>query len=173
MTQSSKDLIEEMRWQVQKIKDKQAENDQLLGKLDSVKGQLAALEAKATSPDGVVTVVAGTGGLVRSVQLTDEAMRSNAGTLTATLNATIERAIADATRMQLEIVRSKVGGTLTAEQILGPQAKFAALGEPSEGSSPNRFEVDLDDDEPFGGIFRSRCSWPAVRFQTAVVCICR
>ncbi|MQA61855.1 MAG: DUF2694 domain-containing protein [Actinophytocola sp.] len=158
--QSSKDLIEGMRWQVQKIKNKQAENDELLGKLDRLRPQLSALEATATSPDGTVTVFAGAGGIVRSVQLTDAAMRSNASTLAAAINAAIEQAIGKATAMQLEIVRNGLGETIEPEAILGPQAKFAGFGRPAElQASADDAESGYDDadyDDQFGARFGSR-----------------
>jgi DNA-binding protein YbaB len=136
--QSSRDLVEEMRWQLGKIRDRQAANEELLGKLDEAKGELAALEAKVSSPDGRVTVVAGSGGIVRSVELAENAMNTNAKTLTATINATVKAAIAEATGKQLEIVRARVGD-VEPVQVLGPQAKFASFGVPaSEEAVPSQ-----------------------------------
>ncbi|MCP2253689.1 hypothetical protein LY13_002443 [Prauserella aidingensis] len=51
---------------------------------EAAKEQLSALEARVSSPDGHVIVVAGSGGIVRSVELADSAMGTNARTLSAT-----------------------------------------------------------------------------------------
>lgn len=154
--QSSQDLIAEMRWQLAKITDKQAENNELLGKLDAAKDQLAALEARVTSPDGAVTVTAGSGGIVRSVDLADSAMSSNAKSLSSTINATVRAAIARATDKQLEIVRAQVGTNLEPEAILGPQAKFASFGAPAAAPARPTPTHSDHDDEPTGSIFDTR-----------------
>lgn len=149
--QSSRDLIDELRWQIQEIKNKQAEQVELFGKVEAAREKLQALTARASSPDGSVTVVAGSGGIVQSVQLADDATRTNAATLAAAINTTIQQAIADATRQQLEIVREAGGGAVTAEQILGPQAKLAEYGQrpaattsPSPPARQDRFGHDED-----------------------------
>lgn len=154
MTQSNHDLIEEMRWQLGKIRDKQAENETLLGKLDAAKDQLEALEVKVSSTEGAVTVTAGSGGIVRSITLTDSAMAMNARTLTSTINDTMRTAIARATERQLEIVRGHVGDTLEPTAILGPQAKLAAFGMPAEPAAAH--DPQDYDDEPVSSIFDSR-----------------
>lgn len=151
--QSSRDLVQEMRWQVDRIRSKQAENAELLGKLEATKEQLSALEARVSSPDGHVTVVAGSGGIVRSVELTDSAMGSNASTLSATINATIESAIAAATSKQLDIVRTQVGQDVEPVSVLGPQAKFADFGEragehPDEVGDGRRAATPPHEEEP-------------------------
>lgn len=162
--QSSRDLVEEMRWQLGKIRDREAANEELLGKLDEAKQQLAALEARVSSPDGRVTVAAGSGGIVRSVELAENAMNTNAKTLTATINATVQAAIAEATGKQLEIVRAQVADDVDPVRILGPQAKFASFGNtaitsdtgvavqeqsrPAAEGDDDAFHDPLADDEP-------------------------
>lgn len=149
---TSKDLLDELRWQLAKIEDKQAENKELLGRLDTVKAELSALSVSATSPDGTVTVVAGSGGIVRSVDLADSALRSNSKTLSAAITETVRAAIAQATRKQWEIVRGEIGDGVEPEQVLGPQARFTAFA----GQSPARARVEVDDDEPMDSILFRR-----------------
>ena len=74
---SNPELIEEMRWQLRKIEERKADNARLL-----------AQSATLTSPDGTVTVVTA-GGLVQEVRLSQDAMRSDAATLSATITATL------------------------------------------------------------------------------------
>ncbi|MGC7102531.1 YbaB/EbfC family nucleoid-associated protein [Amycolatopsis lurida] len=148
--QSSTDLLEEMRWRLGQIRDRQARNEELRATLEQTGAQLSALEATATSPDGTVTVIAGSGGIVRSVHLSDSAMRANAAALSATITSTIEAAIGQATTKQLEIVQARLGDEVDPGQILGPQAKFASYGTPAP--APAVVAPHPDDEEPFGSV---------------------
>lgn len=153
--QSSKELIEDMRWQVQHIKNKQAEQVELFGKVDAARDRLSALAVRVTSPDGSVTVVAGSGGIVQSVELADDAVRNNSATLAAAINATIKQAIAEATDQQMQILRDTVGGAVDAEQVLGPQAKFAGYGQQASTPAPSTSRRDryTDDEDEFRSVF--------------------
>lgn len=159
---NSDDLIAQARQQVEHIRNRQAENDELLGKLDSIKDRLGALEAKATSADGTVTVVAGSGGIVRSVQLTDDAMRATAAELTSSINTAVGRAIAEATRLQLEIVREVAGAGIETDRILGPQAKLASYAEREDADagaaagSKGSGQHDDASDDPMANLLRRR-----------------
>ncbi|WP_328447487.1 YbaB/EbfC family nucleoid-associated protein [Amycolatopsis sp. NBC_00438] len=74
---SNPQLIEELRWQLKQIEERKAENQRLLS---------------GTSPDRVVTVVAGPGGVVSEVRLAPEAMRFDAVTLGQAITAAIREA---------------------------------------------------------------------------------
>jgi DNA-binding protein YbaB len=74
---SNPELIEEMRWQLRKIEERKADNARLL-----------AESVTLTSPDGTVTVVTA-GGLVQEVRLSQDAMRSDAATLSARITAAL------------------------------------------------------------------------------------
>ncbi|OLT44196.1 hypothetical protein BJF85_20150 [Saccharomonospora sp. CUA-673] len=128
---TNRDLIERARHQAQQARDKQAEWGELLSSLEGAKHEFDALEVRATSPDGTVTVTVGAGGIVRSVELADNAVHGNARTLTASINATITQAITQATAKQAEVVERHVGqrpggDAIGSEQILGPLSKFTA-----------------------------------------------
>ena len=109
------ELIEELRGRLNRVR---ADKEAVLATVASAHAELAALAATATSPDGTVTVVAGPGGIVRSVSLRGDAQ------LSAALEATIHQAVAEVTRRQLEIVRERLGDHVDPTQILGPQAMF-------------------------------------------------
>ncbi|MGH3520718.1 MAG: YbaB/EbfC family nucleoid-associated protein [Haloechinothrix sp.] len=143
------ELVEEMRWQLEKIRNKQAENAELLGKLDAAQTELAALEATATSPDRTVTVIAGSGGIVHSVELSDDAMSTNARTLAATITATIREAIAIATSKQLDIVRTRVDERVDPQQILGPQARLAGYRTQTEQTAGPADEEPMSESDQF------------------------
>ncbi|WP_166677741.1 YbaB/EbfC family nucleoid-associated protein [Amycolatopsis arida] len=156
MSPSNAELIEEMRWQVRKIRDRQAENDALLGKLDTMRSRLTALEVRVSSPDGTVTVVAGAGGIVRGVELADTAVRGTASALAATLNATIRQAVREATERQLELVRGSVGADVDPERVLGPRAKLTGYGLADPEPEPAPAPAPTEEDEEPRSIFEPR-----------------
>ncbi|MFE0023070.1 YbaB/EbfC family nucleoid-associated protein [Amycolatopsis sp. NPDC059021] len=71
---SNPELVEEMRWQLRRITEQRAKNDQLLT-------ELARTTSRVSSPDGSVTVATGPDGEVLEVKLTPEAMKQDADAL--------------------------------------------------------------------------------------------
>jgi DNA-binding protein YbaB len=143
------ELVAELRVRLERIRDRQAEHEALLGSLTAAQAELAAITASATSPDGAVTVVAGPGGIVRSVQLAEHALHHTAAALSAVIDATVRQAVAQAAREQLAIVRDRVGDRVDPKEILGPQAMFAELAEPPVATAPvRRTDPDIDEDGP-------------------------
>lgn len=136
-------VIDELRAQLTVLRDRKAENDELLGRITTARAELDALAATATSPDATVTVVAGPGGIVRSVQFTEAALHTDAATLAATVTATIRDAVGRAGQQQLDIVRTRVGKNVDPAQILGPQAIFA-----TPAAEPVPVAEEEGDDEP-------------------------
>jgi DNA-binding protein YbaB len=134
------ELIEELRAQLARIEARRADNDAMLARLTETDAELAALAVTATSPDQAVTVVAGPGGIVRSVRLAEHAMRSSAAALSEVIDATVRQAVAQAARRQVEIVRDRVGHDVDPLWLLGPQAAFAELRAPAP-------PVTTDDDD--------------------------
>lgn len=87
--------------------------------------ELAELEAVATSPDGSVRVVAGPGGAIKDIRLSQEALRQQAGAVSATIMSTLHRAIAGAARQQAALVERSMGALAPniTEQVLEAQAE--------------------------------------------------
>lgn len=149
---TSEQLIEQARAQVRQARTKQAEFDELLSTLNAARTEIHSLRATATSPDGTVTVTAGAGGIVQSVELSDDALNNtNAPSLASSINATIAQAIRQATEKQVDLVHSRVGHDVDITRILGPQTAFA----PNSGSAPAEPRSDTrhgrhdDDTDPF------------------------
>lgn len=140
-------IIDELRAQLTVLRDRKAENDELLGKITAARADLDALAATATSPDTTVTVVAGPGGIVRSVQFTDSALNTDAATLSATVTATIRDAVSRATQRQLDIVHTRVGQHVDPAHILGPQTVFAGMSA-DRSPAPAEEVEEADDDDP-------------------------
>lgn len=99
--------------------------------------ELVDLEAVATSPDGSVRVVAGPGGSIKDIRLSQEALRQQAGAVSATIMATLHRAVAGAARKQAAVVDAHMGGLSgnIGEQVLEAQAQ--AFGVPVEDLREN------------------------------------
>ncbi|VVJ23029.1 Uncharacterised protein [Amycolatopsis camponoti] len=81
-------LIEEMRWQLKRIDDRKADNQRILA------GIAGSEHTTVVSPDRVVTVLAGPGGVVSEVRLAPEAMRFDAVTLSRAITAAVREAVA-------------------------------------------------------------------------------
>ena len=105
--------------------------DDRFGQLAEMRGELESLQVSATSPDRTVTVVAGPGGAVLDVRLTDDALRLGAQQLGASIMSTLRDAVAGAAREQAGIVQEYVGDDAPVlDQVLETQAE--ALGVPVE-----------------------------------------
>ncbi|MGA6163580.1 YbaB/EbfC family nucleoid-associated protein [Amycolatopsis magusensis] len=127
-------------------------DDRLAG-LGQMQAEIGALEATATSPDRSVTVVAGPGGSVKEIRLTDEAMRQRPQALSATLMQTLQAAVAESARQQATIVDAHMGGELdltgqvleTQAEMLGTTAEELRSKLP-ETASPGRPRRDEHED---------------------------
>src|SRR5690606_26769973 len=126
---------------------------------EQMQEQLNELESVATSPDGSVRVVAGPGGAVKDIKLSQEALRQQAGALSATIMSTLQRAVAGAARKQAELVEAHMGGMGAGitEQVLEAQAEaFGVSVEELKGEgeqadtapAANEMRFDQPIDEP-------------------------
>jgi DNA-binding protein YbaB len=93
-----------------------------------MKEEITAIRATSSSPDRSVTVVAGPGGAVIDVRLTEQAMQaSSAQTLSSSIMSALRLAVADGARQQAAIVQRYVGDRMnildrvmaTQKEILG------------------------------------------------------
>ncbi|MQA08289.1 MAG: hypothetical protein GEU98_06995 [Pseudonocardiaceae bacterium] len=160
--QANPQLIEEMRWQLERISHRKAENERLINQLDAADSELGALTATASSPDRLVTVQAGPGGVIQDVSLTEDALRTDAGTLSRTITATIREATANAAKSQLEIVRQQVGGHVNASEVLGPHARLLDrhVAEPEQDTAAQP-PADAHHEEPVASVLTNDTTRPA------------
>jgi DNA-binding protein YbaB len=105
----------------------QAAND-LAGRYSEMKDEISQIRATANSSDRSVTVVAGPGGSVLDVKLSDQAFRSGSPkSLAGNIMSAIRLAVADAARQQAAVVQRYVGDRIniservnaTQQEILG------------------------------------------------------
>ncbi|ATY09357.1 hypothetical protein CU254_01845 [Amycolatopsis sp. AA4] len=99
-------------------------DDQFSG-IAQMQEELSALEATAMSPDRSVTVVAGPGGSIKNIQVTDAALRHGGTELSGMLMATLQQAVAESARQQAVLVDQHTGNSMRlTEQVLETQAEL-------------------------------------------------
>lgn len=102
--------------------------DDRFEQLAEMRAELAALEVRATSADRAVTVVAGPGGAVTDVQVTEAAMELGPQQLSSTIMATLREAVADAARKQAAIVQDYAGDEADVlGQVLETQSEVTGV----------------------------------------------
>ncbi len=135
--------------------------DDRFAQLGTMQAELSTLEATATSADRSVTVVAGPGGSVTDIRITDQALRQGGQALSATLMATLREAISEAARRQASIVQEHMGGDLDlVDQVLETQAEVLGtsvdeLRSKMEETTPGRPRPERVDDFSEQSVMRS------------------
>lgn len=94
--------------------------------LAGMRSELATLETRVSTPDQSITVVAGPGGSVLDIRLTEDAFRLGPEQLSGQLMATLREAVADAARQQAGIVEEYAGGPVL-EQVLETQSEVTGV----------------------------------------------
>lgn len=125
--------------------------DDRFEQLSGMREELAGLEATATSPDRSVTVVAGPGGAVKDVRLTEAALALGPQNLGGVIMSTLNEAVADAVRQQADIVQEYAGDDAPVlDQVLETQSEVTGtpVDELREKVRPSR--PDDTDDTVFG-----------------------
>jgi hypothetical protein len=93
--------------------------------INQMQDELSALEVSAMSPDKSITVIAGPGGTIKDIRVTDAALRQGGQRLSAALMATLQQAVAESARQQAVLVDQHMGGSLQlTEQVLETQAEL-------------------------------------------------
>jgi DNA-binding protein YbaB len=122
MTAEFDQLVAEFEQFQAQIKNMDDRFEHLAGMQD----ELASLEVTATSLDHSVTIVAGPGGAVRDIRLTEEALELGAERLGSVLMQTLQEAVADAARQQAGIVEEFAGGSVL-DQVLETQSELTGV----------------------------------------------
>ena len=104
---------------------------------DRMATEMKAVTASVTSPDGVVTVVAGPGGDVEQIKFRDGVGRLDPATLAASVMHTLTAAKAAAARMQAEVVRRGLGDSDLLDRVLAEDERlFGDRSLPDPGPAP-------------------------------------
>lgn len=102
--------------------------EQRISGYQTMKEEMTALRAAATSPDRAVTVVAGPGGSILNVDFRPEALRLSPQALSRAVTATIQQAVAQSARASAELVQRFAGDQIdiaarvnkVQEDVFGP-----------------------------------------------------
>jgi hypothetical protein len=84
---------------------------------------LKHVDGTATSPDGVVTVVAGAGGALKSITFSQSVHSVPPAALSAIVMQTVAKAQADAARSQADVVRRGLGSTELLDRVLAEEER--------------------------------------------------
>ncbi|EHK87276.1 YbaB/EbfC family nucleoid-associated protein [Saccharomonospora azurea] len=79
--------------------------------------ELKDVSASVTSPDGVVTVVAGPGGVISSVTFSESVHDLSPASLSTTVQQTIAAAVAAVARRQADVVRRGLGSSELLDRV--------------------------------------------------------
>lgn len=164
MTLPNEEYLEQMRQVLDRMERRHGEAEQRMAGYEQMGHELESLEVSVVSPDRAVTVTAGAGGGVKSVELRQEAMRMTNQKLGRLITETIQRAAADAAKRQAAIVQELAGERLDVvgqvfkaqEQVFGTPEGTERPDTRVERSRPARAQTDDDDDEGFGSVFERR-----------------
>lgn len=120
---------------------------------EQVQTDIKSMRARASSPDGTVSVVLAPGGRLESLDLTPKALEAGHQRLAKIIADTVRAAHDDAATQTQEALRPLVGDS-PAMDFLRDHIEAARQDDPAAGSSeqrPARRPGSDDDDEPHGG----------------------
>ncbi|HET6504949.1 MAG TPA: YbaB/EbfC family nucleoid-associated protein [Amycolatopsis sp.] len=122
---------------IEAIDQAAAENGRRTETYQRMTGELAAVEGHATSPDGVVSVISGPGGDVRSITF-GPALRGTAPeALSAIVLHTLAKAKAEAAKQQAEVVRRGLGDTELLDRVVTAEERLFGDRPPADpGPAP-------------------------------------
>lgn len=148
--------MEQLRQQLARLEKTKQETDARLARIGDMRAEVAAVEARVTSPDRSVTVVAGPGGSVKNITFAEEARRLSPTQLSQITMATLRQAVAEAARRQAGVVQEQLGESLDLVNRVAQtqEATFAQLGgtEPprptSQPGRPHQGETDEGESAP-------------------------
>jgi DNA-binding protein YbaB len=98
--------------------------------------ELKDAQGHGTSPDGVVSVVAGPGGAVTAVNFSERVRDTPPEVLSADIMRAIAEAQASAARLQAEVVRRGLGGTELLDRVLDSDEQLFGAPRPSVTGPP-------------------------------------
>lgn len=131
--------FEQLVAQFEKFQSKIKNADDQLAGLEQMQEEITQLKAVATSADRSITVVAGPGGAINDIQLTDAALKQPPQALSTALMSTLQQAVAEAARKQVEVVEGHLGDDLNlTDQVLETQAQLF-------GTTPEALKAQLSE----------------------------
>jgi DNA-binding protein YbaB len=131
------DIAKQLLARIEAIDTAAADNDLRAKSYQRMAEQLAGTQGRATSQDGMVTVVAGANGTVESITFTDQIRNTTPKALGASVLQTIAQARALAARQQAEVIRSGLGDTELLDRVLDSDERLFGDQRPQDpGPAP-------------------------------------
>jgi DNA-binding protein YbaB len=144
MSESAKQLLS----RIEAIDTAAADNGRRAESYQQMAEELQDANGQATSPDGLVTVVAGANGSVTSIKFSDQVGATAAEALSAIVMHTLAEARAAAARSQAEVVRRGLGDTELLDKVLDSDEKLFGDRRPQDpGQAPAVRRAPVVDDE--------------------------
>lgn len=130
------DVAKQILARIEALDTAAADNELRTQSYQRMAEQLAAAEGKATSQDGMVTVVASANGEVRSVTFTEQIRNTSPQALSAQVVHTIAQARANAARQQAEVIRQEMGDTELLDRVLDADERLFGDQRPQDPGPP-------------------------------------
>jgi DNA-binding protein YbaB len=113
-----------------------------MARYTEMKDEISGIRARVNSPDRNVTVIAGPGGSVLDLTLTEHALAAASGrALAGSIMSALRLAVADAAKQQAAIVQRYVGDRLNiAERVMATQQEV--LGDKIEAGEQEQARLD-------------------------------
>lgn len=142
----------------QRLNDYVARIGEIQRQAEQTQEQIRSLRARASSPDGTVTVVLAPGGRLERLTLTPKAMELGHERLASVIGDTIRAAHDDAAAQTQSALQPLVGDS-QAMEFLRDQVVSAQADDPAsshDDAEPRRGPEDPDDDEGLDGPYLQR-----------------
>lgn len=130
------DVAKQILARIEALDTAAADNELRAQSYQRMAEQLAAVEGRATSQDGMVTVVASANGAVRSVTFTEQIRNTSPQALSAQVVHTIAQARANAARLQAEVIRKELGDTELLDRVLDADERLFGDQRPQDPGPP-------------------------------------
>lgn len=143
---------DELLRRIEAIDEAAADNQRRTESYQRMSDELKKIEATVASPNGIVTVVAGAGGEIKSVTFTDRVRTASPGVLSAVVTHTLVAARAAAARSQAEVVRRGLGDTALLDKVLESEGELFGdrrPHDPGPAPAPVRRRAAAQEDEFF------------------------
>lgn len=134
--------FERLLTQFEQFQSKIKKVDDQLANVAQMQSEIEDIEATAMNVDRSVTVVAGPGGAIKDIQLTEKALAQQPQALSSELVSTIQQAVAEAARKQAGVVDEHTGGGMNVtDQVIETQAQLF-------GTSPEELRERMEQESP-------------------------
>lgn len=130
------EIAKQLLARIEAIDTAAANNQQRAESYQRTAEQLANVQGRASSPDGMVTVVAGANGAVNSITFSEQIRNASPQALSASVLHTIAQARASAAREQAEVVRSGLGDAELLDRVLDSDERLFGDQPPRDPGPP-------------------------------------